>query len=71
MVRHNRNVACRLTGAGKRHYRLGWRLTSALKSDPRYEVSLNATRKEPTNDNVSGSKAGTEHGVMLRGAIRC
>ena len=49
-----------------REYRLGWRLTSAIRNDPGFEVSLDATRTEPANDNG----AAPEHGVMLRGAIR-
>ena len=46
-----------------RDYRLGWRLTSARKDDPGFEIGLEATRREAANDN-------TEHGVTLRGAIR-
>ena len=48
-----------------RDYRIGWRLTSAVRGDPGFEVNLDATRREPVNDNGS-----VEHGVMLRGAIR-
>ena len=48
-------------------YRIGWRLTSAVRGDPGFEVNLDATRREPANP---GSGAGPEHGVMLRGAIR-
>ena len=48
-----------------RDYRIGWRLTSAVRGDPGFEVSLDATRKEAANDNGPA-----EHGVMLRGAIR-
>ena len=46
-----------------RDYRLGWRLTSARKGDPGFEIGLDATRREAAN-------ADAEHGVMLRGAIR-
>ncbi|MCY4549598.1 MAG: hypothetical protein OXC28_14625, partial [Defluviicoccus sp.] len=48
-----------------RDYRLGWRLTSAIKGDPGFEVNLDATRKEAANSNEP-----PEHGLMLRGAIR-
>ncbi len=48
-----------------REYRLGWRLTSVLPGDPGFEVSLDATRREAANGNEP-----SEHGVMLRGAIR-
>ena len=47
-----------------REYRMGWRLTSAVRGDPGFEVSLDATRREPANDNEA------EHGVMLRSLIR-
>ena len=48
-----------------RDYRIGWRLTSAVRGDPGFEVSLDATRREAANDDEPA-----EHGVMLRGAIR-
>ena len=48
-----------------RDYRIGWRLTSAVRGDPGFEVSLDATRREAANDD---GKA--EHGVMLRSLIR-
>ena len=47
-----------------RDYRIGWRLTSAVRGDPGFEVSLDATRREAVNDNDA------EHGVMLRSLIR-
>ena len=47
-----------------REYRMGWRLTSAVRGDPGFEVSLDATRREAANDN------GAEHGVMLRSLIK-
>ena len=60
-----------------RDYRIGWRLTSAVPNDPGFEVSLDATRREPANPGSGsgagygvGPDAGAEHGVMLRGAIR-
>ena len=48
-----------------RDYRIGWRLTSAVRGDPGFEVNLDATRREAANANEPA-----EHGVMLRGAIR-
>ena len=62
------NVGFGLTGTGARDYRIGWRLTSVVRGDPGFEVNLDATRREPANDNGAG--APVEHGVMLRGAIR-
>ena len=48
-----------------REYRMGWRLTSAVRGDPGFEVSLDATRREPANDNGEA-----DHGVMLRSLVR-
>ena len=56
------NLGFGLSDAG-RDYRLGWRLTSARRADPAFEIGLDATRREAAN-------ADAEHGVMLRGAIR-
>ncbi len=47
-----------------RDYRIGWRLTSAVRGDPGFEVSLDATRREAANDNEA------EHRVMLRSLVR-
>ena len=60
------NLGFGLSDGGARDYRIGWRLTSAVRGDPGFEVSLDATRREPANDNG----AGPEHGVMLRASIR-
>ena len=48
-----------------REMRMGWRLTSAVLNNPGFEVSLDATRREPANSNEP-----PEHGVMLRSAVR-
>jgi len=50
-----------------REYRIGWRLTPAVRGDPGFEVNLDVTRREAANP-VAGSRP--EHGVMLRSAIR-
>lgn len=50
-----------LSGAGERGYRIGWRLTSVARGDPGFEVSPDATRSEPANDN--GSATPIEHGT--------
>ena len=50
------NVGFGLTGAGARDYRIGWRLTSAVPGDPGFEVTLDATRREPANDNGSRTR---------------
>ena len=46
-----------------RDYRLGWRLTSARRGGPGFEINLDATRSEAANDDA-------EHGIALRGVIR-
>ena len=48
-----------------REYRVGWRLTSAVRGDIGFRVDLNATRREAANGN-----APPEHGVMLSGAVQ-
>ena len=58
------NVGYGLSDA-TREYRIGWRLTSAVRGDPGFEVNLDATRREA----ASGDEP-SEHGVMLRAAIR-
>ena len=58
------NIGFGISGTG-RDYRLGWRLTSALRGDPGFEIDVDATRTESANDN-----APAEHGVMLRAAVR-
>ena len=51
-----------LTETG-RDYRLGWRLTSARRGDPGFEINLEGTRSEAAD-------ADAEHGIALRGTIR-
>ena len=58
------NVGFGLSGGGAREWRLGWRLTSAVRGDPGFEVSLDATRSEPANDEEPG------HAVTLRAGVR-
>ena len=62
------NLGFGLSDNGTRDYRIGWRLTSAVPGAPGFEVTLDATRREPANDNGAGTPV--EHGVMLRSAIR-
>ncbi len=50
---------------GAREYRIGWRLTAARRKALDFELSLDATRKEPVNDDAE-----PESGVMVRGALR-
>ncbi len=59
------NVGFGMADGGARDWRIGWRLTSAIEGDPGFEVSLDATRREPANDNGP-----PEHGIMLRSLIR-
>ena len=56
------NVGFGMGNAG-RDYRVGWRLTSALRGAVGFELNLDATRREAANENA-------EHGVMLRGSLR-
>ena len=59
------NVGIGLADGSARDWRIGWRLTSAVRGGPGFEVNLDATRREAANGNEPA-----EHGVMLRGAIR-
>ena len=59
------NLGFGMSDGGARDYRLGWRLTSAIRGDPGFEVNLDATRREAANGNEP-----PEHGVMLRSLIR-
>ena len=58
------NLGFGLSDGGARDYRLGWRLTSAVRNDPGFEVSLDATRRE------AGGGSETDHALMLRSLIR-
>ncbi len=62
------NVGIGLLGTGARDYRIGWRLTSAMRNDPGFEVNLDAMRREAANGNGAG--VAPEHGVMLRATMR-
>ena len=55
------NVGFGMSDGGVRDYRIGWRLTPA--GGGRFEVNLDATRRETANDNEA------DHALMLRGAI--
>ncbi len=59
------NLGFGLSDGGARDWRIGWRFTPAVRGDPGFEVNLDATRREPANDNGP-----VEHGVMLRALIR-
>ena len=48
-----------------RDWRIGWRLTSAVRGDPGFDVTLDATRSEAVNDDGP-----PRHGIMLTGTIR-
>ena len=58
------NVGFALANGG-RDFRVGWRLSAAGGG---FEVNLDATRSEPTDDDGSG--AAPEHGVVLRAGVR-
>ena len=59
------NAGISLSDGGARDYRIGWRLTSAMRDDPGFEVNLDATRRE-------GPKGGgpPKHGIGLTSMIR-
>lgn len=42
-----------MSDGGTRDWRLGWRLASAVRSNPGFEVNLDVTRREPVNDDPS------------------
>ena len=44
------NVGLGLSDNGAREYRIGWRLTPAAPGDSGFEATLDATRREPAND---------------------
>ena len=58
------NLGVGLSDDGARDYRIGWRLSSAAPGASGFEVSLDATRREPAN------AAAAQHGVMLQGTIQ-
>ena len=57
------NVGFGLSSGGVRDWRLGWRLTSARRGGPGFEVNLDATRHE-------GAGEPAEHGAKLTGTFR-
>ena len=44
------NLGFGMSDGGARDYRIGWRLTSAVRGDPGFEVNLDAVRREAAND---------------------
>ena len=46
---------------GTRDSRLGWRLASAVRGNPGFEVNLHVTRRDPVND------GGDERGACAAG----
>ena len=59
------NVGFGMSDGGARDYRIGWRLTTAARGHPGFEVSFDATRRE-----AAGDPGPVDHGAMLRGAVR-
>ena len=59
------NLGFGLSGGGARDYRIGWRLTSAVRGDPGFRVDLDATRRETANDDEPA-----EHGATLQATVR-
>ena len=61
------NAGFGASGGGGRDYRIGWRLTPAVRGYPGFQINLDATRRESANDNGNEPPA---HGILLRGAMR-
>ena len=57
------NLGFGLSDGGARDWRVGWRLTFAVRGDPGFEVHLDAVRREAANE------AEPEHTLMLRSRI--
>ena len=53
--------------AGARDWRIGWCLTPTVPDTAGFEMRLDATRREPANDNHATP---VEHAVLLRFLIR-
>ena len=59
------NLGLRMSDGGARHWRIGWRLAPAVRGQSGFEVSLDATRREPANGNGP-----VDHGMSLKAAVR-
>ena len=60
LILPNSDVWFGLSESEARDWRIGWHLSSAVRGDPGFEVSFDATRREPANDDEP------EHEVMLK-----
>ena len=58
------NLSVAHSDGEKREYCLGWRLTSAVRGDPGFEVSLDGTRKEAANDKPRARRDAQGHGAL-------
>ncbi len=58
------NAGLGLSDGGARDYRIGWRLTPAVRGAPDFQVDLGVTRREP-----AGGPASPEHAVTLHSTI--
>ena len=61
---HSPNIGFGMSDGGARDWRIGWRLISAVRGDPDFEVRLDAIRRDADKHN------GAENGEMLRSLIR-
>ena len=59
------NLGFGLSNGGARDYRIGWRLTSAVRGDPGFRVDLDAARREAGNGGEEPA-----HEAMLHAAVR-
>ena len=59
------NVGFGRWGGGAQDWRVGWRLAAAVTGGAGFEMSLDATLREPVRDDQP-----PEQEVMLRGAVR-
>ena len=60
------NMGFARSDGGAHNLRVGWRLTPADAAAPDFDVSLDATRREPADDDGSTPA----HSLMLRGTLR-
>ena len=59
------NVGLSLSDGGARDYRIGWHLTSVMRGESRFDVKLNATRRESSIDGEP-----PVHMIMLFSTVR-
>ena len=59
------NVGFALSDGGARDWRIGWRLSTVRREALDFELTLDATRTEPANEDTP-----PKHGVTLRAGLK-